>query len=187
MNRYGLGLLCCLVLTAANPIQAGELQGVEMPDTVTVEDTPLELNGMGMRLATLLKIEVYVLGFYLELPGSDAQAILASDERKRIVMHFLRDVGAEDLRGAWQEGFEKNVPDLQAISAHIDQFNSSMQDVKKGDEMVVDFGNNQVRVSVRGEEVAQIEGQDFERATLAIWLGPEPPNKELKAGMLGEG
>jgi hypothetical protein len=141
---------------------------------------------MGLRLATLLKIKVYVLGFYLEQPSSDAQAILESDQRKRIVMHFLRDVGAEDLRGGWQEGFEKNAPDLKSISAQIDHFNTSMRDVKKGEEMVVDFGNNQVRVSVRDEEVALIEGKDFERATLAIWLGPKPPNKELKAGMLGE-
>ncbi len=30
-----------------------------------------------------------------------------------------------------------------------------------------------------------IEGDDFAKALLAIWLGGDPPNPEIKAGMLG--
>ena len=30
-----------------------------------------------------------------------------------------------------------------------------------------------------------IPGADFARATLAIWLGDEPPNPEIKTGLLG--
>ena len=30
-----------------------------------------------------------------------------------------------------------------------------------------------------------IKGDDFAKAYLAIWLGGDPPNPEIKAGMLG--
>jgi Chalcone isomerase-like len=32
---------------------------------------------------------------------------------------------------------------------------------------------------------ALVEGDDFARAFLAIWLGAKPPNPSLKAGLLG--
>jgi chalcone isomerase-like protein len=38
---------------------------------------------------------------------------------------------------------------------------------------------------VNGADKGSIEGQDFSRAFLAIWLGDAPPNPELKAGLLG--
>lgn len=38
-----------------------------------------------------------------------------------------------------------------------------------------------VNRTVRGT----IQGDDFARAFLSIWLGDQPPNPELKAGLLG--
>ena len=42
-----------------------------------------------------------------------------------------------------------------------------------------------VQVSVNGVNKGTLNGEDFTRALLAIWLGPEPPNPEIKAGLLG--
>jgi hypothetical protein len=40
-------------------------------------------------------------------------------------------------------------------------------------------------VSVNGAVKGTITGDDFSRAFISIWLGNEPPNPELKAGLLG--
>jgi hypothetical protein len=31
----------------------------------------------------------------------------------------------------------------------------------------------------------RIEGEEFQRALLSVWLGPAPPNAELKKGIVG--
>ena len=43
-----------------------------------------------------------------------------------------------------------------------------------------------IEVDVQGAVKGTIEGDDFARAFLAIWLGATPPNPELKKGLLGQ-
>ena len=42
-----------------------------------------------------------------------------------------------------------------------------------------------VAVDIGGVPKGLIEGDDFAKAFLSIWLGPNPPNAGLKAGLLG--
>ena len=42
-----------------------------------------------------------------------------------------------------------------------------------------------VTAEINGDAVGAIEGADFALAFLSIWLGPEPPNEDLKSGLLG--
>jgi Chalcone isomerase-like len=42
-----------------------------------------------------------------------------------------------------------------------------------------------IQVNVSGTAKGTIEGDDFARAFLSIWLGAHPPNAGLKAGLLG--
>ena len=40
------------------------------------------------------------------------------------------------------------------------------------------------RVIIKGREAGLIEGPQFAKLLFSIWLGPKPPNQELKTGML---
>ncbi|PWG74957.1 hypothetical protein DF186_15205, partial [Enterococcus hirae] len=40
-------------------------------------------------------------------------------------------------------------------------------------------------VTIAGAEKGMIEGDDFAQALRRIWFGPEPPDSNLKEGMLG--
>jgi hypothetical protein len=42
-----------------------------------------------------------------------------------------------------------------------------------------------LQVDVNGAVKGTIKGDDFAKAFLLIWLGADPPNPEIKAGMLG--
>jgi hypothetical protein len=40
-------------------------------------------------------------------------------------------------------------------------------------------------VLVNGAQKGTIEGDDFSKVFVSIWLGEAPPNPELKSGLLG--
>ena len=182
------GVAIAVVLAAMvtlSPVHAATLAGVEMPDQTTVNGKTLVLNGLGVRTATVLKVKVYVIGLYLESKSSDAKAIIESDQAKRIEMHFVHSVTAEELRDGWSEGFESNYKDVASIKGEISKFNASMRDVKSGDTIVLDFSGDTLNVLINDSKIDSIKGSAFQQAALGIWLGPKPPNKELKAGILG--
>jgi hypothetical protein len=177
-----------IVFTAVvmlSPVHAASLGGVDMPDKTTVDGKPLVLNGLGVRTATMLKVKVYVIGLYLESRSSDAKAIIGSDQTKRIAMHFVHDVTAKELREGWSEGFEGNYKDVASIKEEISQFNASMRDVKSGDTIVLNFSGDTVTVTINDSKIDSVRGNAFQEAALSIWLGPKPPNKELKVGIVG--
>lgn len=165
---------------------AGKLAGVQMADTVEVDGTQLRLNGMGLREATILDVNVYVAGLYLANVTSDARAIVQSNEPKVLVLHFVRDVDRGDIVKAWSSGFKNNATvALSAIQPHLDQLNRWMPAFSKGDTLVFKSDGEAVEVAINGEVRGTIKGQDFARSLISVWLGEKPPNKGLKRGLLG--
>ena len=174
-----------VMLMALPAARAATLGGVSVPDQATVMGKTLVLNGVGLRTASILNVKVYVIGLYLESKRADPKAIIESSQTKRVAMHFVRDVSAKQLRDGWSQAFEKNYADVASIKAEIEKFNQSMRDAKNGDSIVLDFSGETVDVSFNGTKVDSVNGSAFQRAALGIWLGPKPPNEELKAGILG--
>lgn len=180
-----ISVLLMLVLIGSSA-DAGEKGGVTMPDTAEVGGKTLQLNGMGIREATVLNIDVYVAGLYLETKSQDANAILNSKENKRLVLKFVRDVDQSDVTKAWLDGFERNAPNqMAALKARIDTINSWMSAMKVGQSMAFTYSGGKVEVSVNGVSKGAIQGDDFARAFFSIWLG-KPPNRGLKKGLLGK-
>lgn len=165
---------------------AGELAGVTLPDQVTVGTANLTLNGMGLRTKMMFKI--YVAGLYLPAKESDPNKILAADEPKQIVMHFLyKNVEKEKLLEGWDDGFKNNSGDkVAALKDKIATFDGYWSDMKKDDVAVMTYVPGQgTKVEIKGKEMGVIEGKEFAQALFAIWLGPKPPSEDLKKGMLG--
>jgi hypothetical protein len=166
---------------------AGKLAGVEMPDQVTVGDSELKLNGMGIR--SKLWVKVYVGGLYLTEKTTDATAAVASDQPKRVVMHFLTNKAKKKkMDAAWQEGFEANSPsEYGALKARVTTFMNYFGDMKVDDviEMTIVPGEG-THVTLNGTKKGTIEGDDFGQALLKVWLGSSPPSEDLKNGLLGK-
>ncbi len=174
------------VFFAAGAVSAAELAGIAMPESMSVGEKTLVLNGLGLREATLLKFDVFVGGLYLEQKTHDPDEVIQSQQTKQLVMHFVRNVDAEDLRKAWTRGFTKNIGEkLATLSEQVDQLNGWMVEMQVGDRMTFTFDQNDVDVNVKGLQRGTMLGKDFSRAMLSIWFGPKPPNKGLKRGMLG--
>jgi len=131
MRIGGTALWLLVGVCVAGQAAAGELAGVALPDRITLDSKTLVLNGMGLREATWLKVDVYVAGLYLESKSSDPEAIIGSEQTKRLVMKFVRSVGRDDLRKAWNEGFEKSAGESTALRDRIATFNSWMSVCQK--------------------------------------------------------
>ena len=176
-----------MLLVHVAPGTAGQLAGVSLPDQVTVEGHVLGLNGMGVREATILRVQVYVAGLYLETRSSDASRILAADETKRLVLSFVRDVGRDSLVSAWNEGFAKSGGTaLAGIRDRLATLNGWMVDMKRGDTLTfTQIPGKGIGVEANGQAKGTLDGADFSRALWGIWLGDQPPNQKFKLGLLG--
>lgn len=178
-------LLAWLVLVAPMA-QAREVAGVTVPDTVEVEGERLALNGAGVRSRFFVK--VYVGALYLKQPVQDAATAVEQAPPKRVLLHFLyKEVSAEKLVEAWNEGFEKNtLPEVRAaLQSRIDRFNALFPTVRKGDTIRVDLlADGATRVAVNDQLRGTVPGADFQQALLRIWLGEKPADGDLKQAML---
>jgi chalcone isomerase-like protein len=177
------------LLLAAGTAAAAELAGVTLPDEAALGDRKLVLNGLGLREATLLKVDVYVAGLYVASKTTDPAAILAPSAPKKIVMKFVRSVGREKLVEAWTDGFGKNAKDKSAaVGPGLAKLNAAMVDVKKGDVLALTFIPGEgTRMTVKDQDAGTIPGDDFAIVLFSIWLGPDPPNVGLREGLLGGG
>jgi hypothetical protein len=165
---------------------ARECLGVSFPEQVQVAGTSLALNGLGLRQATLFKVNVYVAALYVPKPTADASVILAAATPYEMQLHFVRNVGAADIAKGWVEGFQRNGQGAQGSSdERVATLRGWMTDIKSGESMIFLFqpGTGLV-VRVNGSVKGTIPGDDFGRTFLSIWLGV-PPNPEIKVGLLG--
>lgn len=166
---------------------AAEISGVSLPDTARVADQELVLNGMGMRKRAW--IEVYVGALYLPSKIDKAAEAIEANGPSRMVMRFMRDVPADKVVDGWKDGFaNNNSKELQsAIADRLDTFNGFFtEDLKEGDLVIMDYvPNDGTSVRINDDHKGTIEGADFATALRAVWLGPKPPSKALRDGLLG--
>jgi hypothetical protein len=184
MNTFRT-LAILVLLSQLSVAHAAECIGVTMPDQFELAGKSLVLNGLGTRLATMLKVKVYVAGLYLEQHSQDAPAILAADQPWHLALKFVRDVSKGEITDAWTDGFKKNAPEYASVAERVVTLNDSMTDLKNGSSLTFSYVPGAgTTVAIDGDRKTTIAGADFASALLSIWLG-KPPNKEIKVGLLG--
>ena len=174
------------VVASLLELQASSLAGVTLPDTAQVGGKTLVLNGLGVR--TKYMVKVYVGGLYLEQKSSDASSIIKSDAPKQIVMKFLHGASKSQMSDAFDESFRDNTPDaLKTMKPDIDRLLAALEPVKVGDEMVFTYiPGTGTTLAINGQQKVTIAGAAFGPVLFSVWLGPKPPNADMKKGMLGQ-
>ncbi len=174
------------VVASVVDLRAASLAGVTLPDTAQAGNTTLVLNGLGVRKKFVVK--VYVAGLYLEQKSSDAGAIISADTPRQIVMHFVHSVSKSQMADAFDESFKNNSPDAsKTVKADIDRFLGALEPLKEGDQMVLTYlPGTGTTVAINGKEKLAIATPAVAPVLFSVWLGPKPPNADLKKGMLGQ-
>ncbi len=63
-----------------------------------------------MREVTMFHVDVYSMGAYVEHRTCDPARLVESDEAKVLRLHFVRDVGADEMRENTKKSFDKRTP-----------------------------------------------------------------------------
>lgn len=181
-------LVAAIVALPGSFASARQCVGVTMPDSVDVGGTRLVLNGLGIREATVLQVDVYLAALYVPTRTRDAQAILGVDAPRRLVMHLLRNVSREEALEGFKTGLRNNnsAADYQALRPAIARLDGMFRDVREGEVISVTYvPGHGTDIEINGTVRGTIEGPLFGTAIFRNVLGPRPPNRGLRVGLLG--
>lgn len=183
--RQFLLVSCCFLLLSGN-IFAKTVYDISLPETVTVAGEQLQLNGYGLRKKFFLKI--YLGSLYTKAKATSTEQVQEMPGAKLIRMNFIyHKVGVEKITEAFAEGFEKNSPQLKGnpvLQQFLDLFTT---DFVAGDQVDLELAaDGNVSAIHDGKNLGSIHSDDLAKAILLIYLGNEPADDNLKAGMLGK-
>jgi len=177
----GAVLLCSLM---AFSVVAKDVDGTQVPDTMSAEGKTLQLIGAGIRNKWFFN--VYVGALYAEKPTFNAGNLIKSEQVKRMDLHLLRDVSKEKIVESIREGFEKqSKAQMPALQARLDQLARAVPDLKKGDLLSLTYVPDRGVVVGGVAKETVISGKDFADALFSVWLGPDPVDGDLKRKLLG--
>jgi hypothetical protein len=192
MRSTGLILACLLALgLCAEPpaVHADRLcSNVRLPEKVDALGTALVLNGMGVRRATFLKVHVYVAGLYLSVPTRDPAAILSPAQPKQMTMRFVRNVSRSDMLSAIRDGLKDNVgAQLSKTTSHVQSMARYLPDLHEGTLLTLSYLPKHGLRILADNRLIGVENDDiFANLLFQVWLGPKPPDGDLKQGLLGK-
>jgi hypothetical protein len=186
MRMKKLVVLLLLVCWAGAAL-AVEVAGVILAPHIQIAGDTLELNGYGIRKKFFFKI--YVGSLYTAQPVSSTEQALAASGDKLIRMDFLYDqVEKEKIVGAFAEGLEKNSPGLRHNSHARDFLHWFDADFFEGDQVdLLLSADGTVSASQNGRQLGRVVDPELAKGVLLIYLGDQPADDDLKAGMLRQG
>lgn len=162
---------------------------VQFPTTFKAGDATLQLNGGGIRKKLFL--DVYVEGLYLQARSKDGNAIAKANEAQNVRIVITSSlVNSNNFIESTKEGFQKSTAgNTKPIQEKIDKFLKLFLKyaIAKGDVYDLTFLPMEgVKVYRNHQYVDVIPGLDFKTALYGIWLGSNPVDAKLKAGLLGQ-
>ena len=176
-----------LLFLLASPAFGAEVAGVKIDEQTRVAEAPLVLKGAGLRKRFF--VQVYAMGLYVADRKADP---VTQPGAKRVAMHMLRDVGADTFTAALVDGMRPNHDEatmkaLEPRIARLGAIMAEMKEAKKGMVILLDWvPGSGTQVTIEGKPAGKpIEGEDFYRALLRIWLGEKPVQDDLKKALLG--
>ena len=172
-------------------------QDVKEPRTgviFPVKQDGMTLLGVGVRTKTFLKVKVYAAGFYVAdaaLAGPLAvhrgrtgtpqfyRDLVWGDFPKAIVMKFVRDTTAAQIRDAFYEA----LPSVDR--ARLDLFASHFGTPRNGQTVVLRWAPGGVlETTAAGEAKPPIADKAFAAAVFGIWLGEKPIQEDIKRDLV---
>jgi hypothetical protein len=169
---------------------SAEVAGIKLDERTRLGASELLLNGAGLRKKVFFK--VYVASLYLTEKKQTPADVFALAGPKRVSITLMRNVSAQDLVDALNDGIRDNSsPEEQhTLKGRVEEMTTTMLTLRqgrKGDVITVDWVPDAgTLVLVNGEPKGKaIAGDDLYRALLRVWLGDRPANGRLKKALLG--
>lgn len=171
--------------------QNTELAGVRYPASVQLGGSTLLLNGAGIRYRFVVR--VYTAALYLTGRATTPEQALAATGPRRVQVHMLRDIDANELGRLLTRGMQDNAPRgefskfIPGMLALAELF-SARKRLRTGENFSIDFvPGTGTRVLVNGKPESDVINEpEFFNALLRIWIGTKPADEGLKDALLGK-
>ena len=189
VSRGFCGVLLSTLFCLTAPVQASNIGGVELKESIKLGEENLFLNGAGQR--TKLFIDLYIAALYLTDKTKDAQAIIQADEVMLLQIHVISDlINSENLSRGTMEGFNKSTSNnTAAIQGQINEFLKAFKEpIKIGDTFEIVYQPGKGITVVKNRHIIKRlpENLVFKRALFGIWLSDKPAQVSLKNNLLGK-
>lgn len=179
-----------LLLATAFGAHAARIEDQTFDDRISLANTELQLNGLGLRAVAWLK--GYAAGLYLVEKATTPAAVLAQKGPKRVQLKLMVDVDSKEFVKAFGKGMRRNHSEaeqavLRERMARFDAIVTALGKLKKGDVVDLDWLPGQgMRLALNGRPRGEmLPGEDLYAGLLKIFIGRDPVDTRLKAGLLG--
>ncbi|MFO7716347.1 chalcone isomerase family protein [Desulfosarcina sp.] len=186
MKRNLCGFLIVMMLVATPSVASltVDVDGVRFDKTVNAMDQRLHLHGAG-----LLKVMVFIKAYAgaLYLPESVPSENVLKPVAKQLVLEYFHPIKGEDFARATRKKIADNATadQVNGIQSRIDNLAAMYRDVKPGDRYALTYiPDRGTTLSLNGEALGSIPGDDFARAVFAIWLGANPIDQKFRDQLL---
>ncbi|PKG79597.1 chalcone isomerase [Shewanella sp. Actino-trap-3] len=185
MIKKSLGLALVL-LCSSSAFADTQIGDVTLPDTLTVQEQHLQLNGAGIRSKFFM--DLYVGSLFTLTLTDNAQMVINGQTPVVIQLNITSDmITSEKMTDAMNDGFQLATHgDTSAIDSGISAFIATFAEpIKTGDKFTLVSIVGQGVISYKNDKQLSVtKGEDFRKALLAIWLGEDPTDDDLKEAML---
>jgi hypothetical protein len=154
------------------------------PDTIRGESA--ELTKIGEGSFRWMFIKLYDGALYLDSENSGTDVL--DDVAKRLELQYKVGISADQFRESGDAILKRNVDEAtwRAIQDRLAVLNAAYRDVQKGDRYALTYTPEKgTTLSLNGEPLVTVEGEDFARAYFSIWLGEDAAKKSFRDDLLG--
>jgi len=185
-KRIRTFIITLFFLTAPSMVLASvSVDGKRFEKRVDVMGRQLHLQG-----AALLRVMVFIKAYAgaLYLPDSATKDQVLTPVAKRLELEYYHPIKGEDFAKATRIKIKENISGEAYITLQpqIEKLANLYRDVEPGDRYSLTYVPDQGTVlSLNGNPLGAIPGDDFASAVFAIWLGGNPIDKGFRDRLLG--
>ena len=176
-----------LSLMVSLPTQALTLKGVDVKESIKLENQELVLNGAGVR--TKWFVEGYIAALYLTEKTNIAESVIEADAPMAVRLIITSNmITPKRMTDSTRDGFVSSTGgNIAPIENEVEELISAFKDkVEEGDVFdLVYLPNHGVTVYRNGEEKTNVKGLEFKKALFGIWISERGIQKSLRKKMMG--
>lgn len=121
-------------------------------------------------------------------PGATTNQVTQADTNFKLHFEYLRRIEKSIILQSAERILDKNLTstELDSIKSKVALLNEAYTTVDKGDRSSLRYETGiGTTLSINGQDLLTIEGQEFARLYFSIWLGNDPISQTMKTSLLG--
>jgi hypothetical protein len=175
-------LLVTFSLLAGTYAQASRHAG--FAPTVLLGNEPLAMRGSGTAYYARL-FRVYEAALYAP-PGTEVHDLVEGAAARCLLIDYQRPVTRDVIVAAADTVLQRQGVALGPLQDRLERLSAAYRDVDAGDRyQLCHVPGADTRLSLNGEELIRIPGDDFAVAYFGIWLRDGAISDELRSSLLG--